>query len=120
MTLRLFNKLNGNWDHPKAIKHDAFYQCVIDKINYYSQQKPKNKKNRKFYIILEGFMLFWDKRIIKCINHFIWIEIPQQICRNRREKTKPEPPGYFDKYIWPNHTKYKTKIFNADIKDKLV
>ena len=123
-TMKIYSELNGNWDTPKALNHDAFYKNVAKEIKSYKEKISRKDINKHFYIILEGFMLFYDERINKYIDHFVWIEIPKKICYKRRMSTKPETPTYFRKYIWPNHQQYKGNIFgeNGDskIKDKLL
>ncbi len=107
-------ELNNNWDHPKAINHDAFYQKVQEQINSYKTCISINNVSKKIYIILEGFMLYWDHRIVQCIDNFIWLEIPRNICYQRRMGTKRETSLYFKNNIWPNHEQYKAKVLDTN------
>ena len=119
-TTKIYSELNGNWDCPQAIDHNAFYKELCQQIERHKQLSPVSHKNEYFYIILEGFMLFYDNRIVECIDHFLWLEISRKVCYERRMETKRESRQYFDENIWPNHKQYKKMVFQRDIKDKIV
>eukprot|EP01083_Nonionella_stella_P070249 187852_1 len=115
---KIWRQLNGNWDHPEAINHDAFYETVSTQIKHYKDSQSFS--NRYFYIILEGFMLYHDTRIVNCIHYFLWLEISRKVCFNRRMSTKRETHRYFNDNIWPNYQQYKANVFQNNFKGKVL
>ena len=127
---KVLEELKNNWDCPEAIDHDKFYNTIAYHIqdldlkilkqesndnayNLDSDEKHDNTKEKKKIqkvLILEGFMLYHEKRVVDLCNVMIWLEVPEKVCRHRRETTKPVPAGYFDKRIWPNYIEYRKRV----------
>merc|ERR1712048_701496 len=72
------------------------------------------------YVILEGFLLFHDERLVQLMDYMFWLEVPRDTCRFRRMITKRVPEEYFTNNIWPCYEKYrKTTFENEETSNKL-
>lgn len=60
-------------------------------------------------VLLEGFQAFHDAALVALTGLRIWLDISKDVARERRERTKPVPPGYFESAIWKEHTKYRAR-----------
>lgn len=106
---KIYDELNGNWEDPRALDHDAFLAKIKKAID---NLKSKEDKEKTKYIVLEGFLLFYDKRIVELLDYKIWMNISRKVCYHRRMTTKPVKPEYFDKNLWPGHLEYKKQVFD--------
>ena len=108
-------QLNGNWDRPDAIRHDAFYENVQRVIAQNKECVDPNRYGlRCFYVILEGFMLYHDDRIHQLVDHPVWVEISREKCIERRKASPNWTHNYWDEGIWRNHEQYTQRVFEGD------
>lgn len=55
-------------------------------------------------LIIEGFLIFNDRNLLELFNVKFHLDIPSEICHERRKKRfveKPDKPLYFEKAVWP-------------------
>ncbi|XP_010875148.1 nicotinamide riboside kinase 1 isoform X3 [Esox lucius] len=66
-----------------------------------------------FVLIVEGFLIFNYKPLNELIDKRYFLEIPYDICKERRGSriyTPPDPPGYFDGHVWPMYLKHRQEM----------
>ncbi|XP_068422508.1 nicotinamide riboside kinase 1 isoform X2 [Clinocottus analis] len=66
-----------------------------------------------FVLIVEGFLIFNHRPLNELFYKRYSIEIPYDVCKRRRSLrvyTPPDPPGYFDGYVWPMHLKNRQEM----------
>lgn len=71
--------------------------------------------NRLNILIVEGFLIFSDNRINDLCDLKIFLELPYNVCLERRLKrvfkhVNPQPVKYFQEFIWPTYEKYLSEI----------
>ena len=101
----IYRSLKGNWDDPKALNHDKLLRHVQEVI-------AASQNDAAFYIILEGFMVFWSEELVALMTHMIWLEIPRRVCYQRRMKTRKATKRYFNNRVWPNYVGYRAEVMN--------
>lgn len=96
--LPVHKRTTVNYDHPNAIDHDLLFKHIkslkngksinIPKYDYNQHTRKKNTTffNPKKVIIIEGILLFVDKRLRKKLDFSIYVETPLDICLVRRIK----------------------------------
>jgi uridine kinase len=67
----------------------------------------KKMSTDKSILVVEGFLLFHDPRIIQLMDVKIWLEISEETMYQRRMKTKKVEDAYFQEKIIPGYRKYK-------------
>lgn len=98
-----------NFDVISAINMEKFHQEVrrlID-MNIYD------------YIILDGFILFEDKKLYNMLDRRYFLYLNKEDCLRRRisrNYKSIDTPNYFDRCVWPEFLKYKAKC-EANYKD---
>ena len=101
---KLANPFDINWDHPSAMNWDKFYSEI-------------NRIKKGFvgigncFLIIEGFMIFYEKRLRDLFDCMIWLDIDKLTCYNRRMKTSSVPEEYFQTKLWPNYIDYRNLLF---------
>lgn len=110
-----------NWELPEGLDFDMLYTNLLE----LKQGKPtiapqwvqgsypplqKEIKPSKI-IIVEGFRLFWDKRIRKLLDFKIYIDVPEEIIlqrriERRRHPDKPDRELYYREIVVPEDKKY--------------
>jgi len=105
-------KLGGNWDHPGAVSHDTFFNCISELLccGTVSHRGQEYKLASSEYIILEGYMLFYDPRIVNLIDVKFWLDIDKETCHQRRMSTTRVPEQYFQELLWPHYVYYRNYV----------
>ncbi|XP_015370847.1 PREDICTED: nicotinamide riboside kinase 2 [Diuraphis noxia] len=100
-------------DHLESIPELNYH--AWDKISAYDMNKMMaaiDSQTSKI-LVLEGILLLDDIRILNLADITFFTVLDKEICWDRRVTRTylpPEPPGYFDKYAWPEYEKYLLKI----------
>lgn len=66
-----------------------------------------------FVLIVEGFLIFNYRPLNTLYDKKYFMEIPYDICKTRRSSrvySPPDPPGYFDGYVWPMYLKNRKEM----------
>ncbi|XP_043091828.1 nicotinamide riboside kinase 1-like [Puntigrus tetrazona] len=69
-----------------------------------------------FVLVVEGFLIFNHGPLNTLFNKRYFLQIPYEICKERRSSrvyVPPDPPGYFDGYVWPMYLKNKKTMEEA-------
>lgn len=98
---KIMARLGGTYDTPEALNHDDLLQSLMGEMGDCSVT----------WILLEGFMAFYDERLFNLCNIQIWLDVPMDVARKRRQTTKWVSRDYFDQIIWPNHKSYENMVF---------
>lgn len=63
----------------------------------------------KNLLIIEGFLIYNHAELWQLFDVRIHMKVSRQIClerRSHRQYNPPNPPGYFDQFIWPYYEKH--------------
>ncbi|XP_048050955.1 nicotinamide riboside kinase 1-like [Megalobrama amblycephala] len=69
-----------------------------------------------FVLIVEGFLIFNHRHLNSLFNKKYFLQIPYETCKERRSSrvyVPPDPPGYFDGYVWPMYLKNRKAMEEA-------
>lgn len=85
-----------------------------EKVDIYTQQKGKFR-----IFMVDGFLILNDKELMKMFDVTLFFKTNYQSLKVRREKRLYtvdgglwlDPPGYFDKFVWPGYYTYHKDIF---------
>jgi len=75
------------------------------------------------WALIDGFLLYWDERIVSNLDVRVFIRVPEVISRARREARAyhtPEgdvwrdPPQYWEKVVWPAYIQAHKHIFEGE------
>ncbi|KAL0062270.1 ribosylnicotinamide kinase [Marasmius tenuissimus] len=77
------------------------------------------------WVIVDGFLLYWDERIVSTLDVKAFVRISEDVAKARREArsyytpegdTWRDPPQYWEKIVWPAYLKAHKHIFeNGDV-----
>jgi uridine kinase len=113
-----------NWDSPVSVDFHAFYESMValqegkaitvqtkskfyyPEFDYDNYAKIQVELRPKKYLLVEGFMLLYDKRIRDLIDLKVYLDIPIHLSLRRRDNDKHTPSEeYISKYLLPNQVK---------------
>uniref|UniRef100_A0A3Q2PWQ0 Nicotinamide riboside kinase 1 n=1 Tax=Fundulus heteroclitus TaxID=8078 RepID=A0A3Q2PWQ0_FUNHE len=66
-----------------------------------------------YVLIVEGFLIFNYRPLNELIDRRYFLEISYDVCKKRRSSrvySPPDPPGYFDGYVWPMYLKNREEM----------
>lgn len=82
---QLFGALTfDNWECPEAVDFDRFYNAIISTKNEAQEKLKDSTQYKEALIIVEGFLLFHEERIVNLLDVKYFITIPKQLCHERR------------------------------------
>ncbi|KAG1646590.1 hypothetical protein G6F44_000674 [Rhizopus delemar] len=70
------------------------------------------------FIIVDGFMLYWDNRVLDALDCKISLTTSYKTLKSRREARQGyhtadgywvDPPGYFDQIVWPEYVRLRER-----------
>lgn len=61
-------------------------------------------------VIIEGFRAFAFEQLVSRMTLCLWLDVPRDVCKDRRRRTRKDPAGHFERYLWPNHQKYEAQV----------
>lgn len=74
-------------------------------------------------LIVNGFLLFNDKKIADLCDLKYFLILTKEPCRERRKNriyNPPDVPGYFDLVAWPEYIKHKKQIEENELLNKII
>lgn len=125
------NNLKSKFNDISVLHQDSFYfpKDLLDeipelnyqnwdKINSYDMDKMIEAINAQTskIVVLEGILLLEDLRILNLADLIFFILLDKDQCFERRVARNylpPDPPGYFEKYAWPEYDKHLAMIKNV-------
>lgn len=60
-------------------------------------------------VITEGFQAFHDPSLVDQMDLTVWLDVGEETARERRMRTSPVEPDYFDTKLWPSHLEYRSR-----------
>ncbi|TFK53896.1 hypothetical protein OE88DRAFT_1654267 [Heliocybe sulcata] len=83
------------------------------------------------WALLDGFLLYWDKEVVDSLDVRIFLRVPYDVLKQRREERHGyhtaegalwrDPPGYFDQIVYPAYVRAHQDVFaNHDVENGVV
>jgi len=103
----------NNWDDPRALNLRSFYS-VLGKLKQGlpASYRPYSKKTGKLgkketlhpteILLAEGFLLFYDKKIRDLIDLRIFLDLPSEVCFERRRNRPGQNSIYASRDYFEN------------------
>ncbi len=114
-----------NWDHPDAIRFDDLYKdltslrdgqkvTILTKSELYNPSFDHGLRNKIEYtvepkpiILLEGYLVLYDKRIRDLVDLKIYLDMPIEQSTKRRSSNKfLLQQDYYNRVLMPMYEKY--------------
>lgn len=123
-------KWGRNWETPEAVDYETLKTNLkilkehLEKSPYetfdgmISSQKVKDistvnknyildKKVFNLYIVIEGFLLFADKELCSMLDYKFFLNVPHDICRERRMKRDKCSQEWYDEMVWKHYLEFR-------------
>jgi hypothetical protein len=94
---------HDNWETPEVVDHHRFGRAITRAV-------ARAHARGSHLVIVEGFLAFNDPTLTESFDLLVWLDIDESQCRARRETTAPVPAGYHQRYIWPEHQRYRVRV----------
>nr|BAN20678.1 unkown protein [Riptortus pedestris] len=103
-----------NWELMSALDMDK----MVADVHKIIDREPLETESG--ILVLDGFLLLSHKQISSLCSIKVYLDLDYEEVRKRRltrSYDPPDPPGYFDKVVWPESRKAKEHMFirNKDI-----
>ncbi|CAL1526278.1 unnamed protein product [Lymnaea stagnalis] len=91
-----------NWEKLSALDMER----MVRDVRLWSEKHDDKSNSVKKYsvLLIEGFLIFNDRKLSALFDHKYFIKINKEICKERRLTRvyiPPDPSGYFDNVVWP-------------------
>ncbi|RHZ90245.1 hypothetical protein Glove_2g10 [Diversispora epigaea] len=95
--------------------------------NNYNNDYDDDDDDEWHFVIIDGFLLYWDAEVIKELDIKSFISADHDVLKKRREERKGyvtregywvDPPNYFNDVVWPEHVKYNSHLLRES--DELI
>ena len=122
---RRIKDVASNWECPQALDWQLFIgqlrilkaqlttqcnQCRTGNHGDQNQQKNQALPKQRSVGIIEGFLLFAHADVLRELELKIFLNIPKEVCHQRRMTTKRVSEEYFEKILWPSYLKYNGHV----------
>jgi len=97
---------HANWDIITSLDMEGMYNKVLQKLS----QEPESTPG---IMVLDGHLVLNYRPLLELCDLKYYFTLTKDQCWQRRkvrEYNPPDPPGYFDKCVWPMYLKYKQEI----------
>uniref|UniRef100_A0A3B3UGS7 Nicotinamide riboside kinase 1 n=1 Tax=Poecilia latipinna TaxID=48699 RepID=A0A3B3UGS7_9TELE len=75
--------------------------------------KDSSTDDELYVLIVEGFLIFNHRPLNEMFDMRYFLEIPYDVCKMRRSMrvyAPPDPPNYFDGYVWPMYLQNREEM----------
>ena len=113
---------HANWDIVSAVDMDALRRDVKGWIDRQSAPKLNNNgdASRPSVLLVEGILVLNHPPLESLFDLKYYFIVTKEQCeqrRNLRHYEPPDPEGYFEDIVWPQHLEYKQELLGRhDIK----
>lgn len=105
----LIEELNhANWELVTSVDMEGLLKDVKKCLN----QQPESTQG---LLIIEGIVILNYRAIAELCKQKFFITLNKEVCRERRQLRSydpPDPPGYFEKCVWPMYEIHYKEIVN--------
>ena len=109
---------HANWDILSAIDMESLREDVEHWIHRHSSSKLNNNNNGNSaavvpVLFVEGILVLNHPPLERLFDFKYYFTVTKEQCearRNLRHYEPPDPVGYFDGVVWPEHLKYKEEL----------
>ncbi|KAG2225514.1 hypothetical protein INT45_010341 [Circinella minor] len=108
--------------------HDGSTSLSIEALDRLKETIAPLKQDDILFVIVDGFMLYWDQAICARLDCKIFIHASYETLKNRRESRQgyvttegywTDPPGYFDNIVWPEYIKCNKHLFLGEDRSEI-
>ncbi|XP_066903564.1 nicotinamide riboside kinase 1 isoform X3 [Halyomorpha halys] len=106
-----------NWDVMSALDMETMVKDVHQLVD----GEPEGSEQG--ILILDGFLLLCHQEISEMCNIKVYIDLEYEEVKRRRDTRSydpPDPPGYFDKIVWPESRVVREKIISTFSRELLL
>jgi len=103
------NEFKRLWAYEMSQNHD-FDQLL----KHFEENLSKNND----LVILEGFRMFYDERLVEKMDVMFYLKMPKDLCYYRRMSTFEVTEGCFQHSLWPLHEEYDRDVLEKYAKNE--